>query len=116
MDNPLRNEVKVTLDGKEYTMRATFEAICAIESDLRMNLVPIIGNISQHNIGVRQCAVVIFHGLRGYGDNGMTLSEVGDLVMMEGAGAVANAITDFLNKGMDGVKVGKSVEVEKAPV
>lgn len=112
MANALRNEVEITLKGKKYTMRANFEAMSEIEADLKMNLVPLIGAIGNYNVGIKQCATVIHHGLRAYGDESLTFPQVGEAVMHEGVGAVMGKLVDFLTIGMEGVKMGKPAEAE----
>lgn len=112
MANRLRNEIDITLKGKKYVMRANFEAMSAIEADLKMGLIPLITHIGQYNFGVKQCATIIHHGLTAYGDESLTYPQVGDAVMHEGVGALMGKLVDFLNLGMEGVKMGKSEEAE----
>jgi hypothetical protein len=112
MENALRNEITITLDGRDYTLRATFSAIRAIERDLRTNLVPLIGNIARRDVGIEQCAIIIHHGLIGYGDKSLMLDQVGDLVMKTGVGDVMGPIVTFLTKAMEGIAMGKSEDKE----
>jgi hypothetical protein len=115
MADPLRNEVAITLDGTEYTLRATFAAIRGIERDLRTNLIPLIDRIARSDVGLEQCAIVISHGLRGYGDTSLTVDEIGELVLKTGVGTIMGAIIDFLGRAMEGVSLGKLKETEAAP-
>lgn len=108
MANELRNETGITLDGTTYTMRASFEAICAIERDLRTNLVPLVTRLSNGDFGVNQASLIIFHGLRGYGDEALTLKEVGELVLKTGLGTISTEVVDFLSRAMQGAELGKS--------
>lgn len=112
MTNRLRNELEITLKGKKYVMRASFEAMSDIEADLKMNLVPLISAIGNFNVGIKQCATIIHHGLRAYGDESLTFPQVGEAVMHEGVGAVMGTLVDFLSLGMEGVKMGKPAEAE----
>ena len=107
---PMRNEMNITLNGAEYTMRATFGAIRGIERDLRTNLVPLIEKLACSDIGVEQMSVIIFHGLRGYDDTSMGLEEVGEAVVKGGIASVAVAVSRFLSLAMSGVSLGKSAE------
>lgn len=110
MAEALRNETQVTLDGVEYTLRATFTAIRNIERDLKTNLVPLIEKIGRGDVGIEQASVIVFHGLRGYGDEGHTLDQVGDLIMKTGLGSVMLSVVNFLSQAMQGVALGKPQE------
>jgi hypothetical protein len=107
MAEPLRNEVSIQLGGEARTMRATFAALRGIERDLGMNIVPLLFKIGDADVGVNQAAVVIFHGLKGYGDTRLTLDEVGEAVLAEGLSNLMLPVTEFLKKALDGASLGK---------
>lgn len=118
MADALRNEFAVTLDGTEYTLRATFTAIRGIERDLKLNLLPLITKVSNGDVGVEQAAIVIFHGMRGFDDTRLKLEEIGDLIMKTGLSKVMVPVVDFLLHAMEGASLGKPQEApaaEKAP-
>lgn len=110
MAEELRNEVAVTLDGAEYTLRATFAAIRGIERDLKTNLVPLIEKLGRGDVGVEQAAVIIFHGLRGNGDTALSLEQIGDLILKTGLGVVMLPVVNFLSYAMQGATLGKPQE------
>lgn len=110
MADELRNEVAVTLDGSEYTLRATFAAIRGIERDLRTNLVPLIEKVGRGDVGLEQASIIIFHGLRGYGDESLNLDQVGELVLKTGLGEVMLPAVNFLSVAMRGASLGKPRE------
>jgi hypothetical protein len=105
MGERLRNEVEITLKGEVRVMRATFGAIRAIERDLKINIIPLIMKLS--DLGLEQAAVIVFHGLKGYGDTSLTLEEVGEAIMDAGLDNVLDPIVDFLANTLKGVSVGK---------
>lgn len=107
MAETLRNEVDITLLGETRTMRATFGAIRGVERDLKTNIIPLIERMGRGDVGVEQAAVVIFHGLKGYGDTSLTLDQVGDAVMGEGLSKVLEPVVNFLAVAMQGVSLGK---------
>ncbi|WP_197027136.1 GTA-gp10 family protein [Methylopila sp. 73B] len=112
MDNP-RNEVSIELAGETRTMRASFAAIRNIERDLG-NILPLIDKIGQGNVGVDQCATIIFYGLKGFDDHRLTKDAVGEAVMDRGLSAVMPAVVEFVTGTLKGVAVGKPQPEDKA--
>lgn len=107
----LRNEVSLTLGGKEHTLRATFGAISGIEKALKMNLIPLIDRYAAGNFGVTEAAVIIFHGLKGFEDTRFgSIEEVGEAVMQTGLPELGEPIVKFLTMALNGVSLGKSQE------
>lgn len=111
MADKLRNEVKIILDGKDYTMRATFACIRAIESDLRKSIIEVTANAER--LSVTECVTVIFHGIRGAGNDQIQLEDIGEAVIQEGYAKSFPAVAEFLVQVMSGVSLGKS-EKDKA--
>jgi Phage tail tube protein, GTA-gp10 len=109
----LRNEVQIELGGTTYTMRATFGAIRAIEQELG-NIVPLTAKLGGGDCGVNQAAVIVYNGLRGFGDQSMTLEQVGNAILAEGLNKVMAPIAQFVIKALEGVSLAKSGEPEAA--
>lgn len=108
-----RGEVKIQLAGEERIMRPTFEAIANIERELSINTLPLLKKMSTGDIGVRAAAVVVYYGLKGYGDTRMSLAEVGDAVIVQGLNDLGVSISEFLITALEGVKnLGKGEEVK----
>jgi hypothetical protein len=114
MADELRNEVELTLGGKSRTMRMTFGAIRGVETHLKTNLIPLIGKYQAGEFGVTETATVIFYGLRGAGDEDLTLEKVGDEVMKVGLESVLLPTVEFLALAMKGVGLGKQAVTGKA--
>jgi hypothetical protein len=114
MADALRNEVGIDLDGQTRTMRATFASIRGIERDLKTNLVPLIEKLGRGDVGIEQAAVIVFHGLRGFGDTELNLDQVGEAILKTGLGSVMMPVVEFLSQAMQGVTLGKPQEA--APV
>jgi len=106
MDNA-RGDVSIYLDGQERVMRPSFEAIWGIERDLNTNIMPLLHRISNGDVGVYQCAVIIFHGLRGNEDTRLTLAQVGEAVVKGGLTVVGVPVISFVMKALKGVDMGK---------
>lgn len=122
MGSAHRNEVSVTLAGKERTMRATFRAMSDIERDLKVNWLRFAQKMAEGDIGIGEMSRIIFHGLKGFGDTrsvmtdepgGLTVDDVGTALLETGMDAVAPAIIQFIQIGFHGTKpVGKPDAVE----
>lgn len=106
MENP-RNEVKITLAGEERTMRASFEAIFAIEAATGKSMTAIINQVADGDLSITQAATIVHHGLRGYGDSRLTFGQVGAAIVEAGLGEVSLPIVHFVQSSLNGVSVGK---------
>ena len=123
MSDAFRNEVTVTLFGKERTMRATFRAIRDIETDLKLNWLRFAQKMAAGDIGIGEMAKIIFHGLKGYGDtrslktaapDGLTVEEIGDAIIEAGMNEVSTAVIQFIQIGFHGTKPVGKPEAEAA--
>jgi hypothetical protein len=109
MANKLRNEIEITLAGVKRTMRADFEAMISIETDLRMNIVVLLTKLSQMDMGLKDAEVILFHGLHAF-DSDVLRKDVGEALMKTGLNNVMGPIINFLKLALDGVSLGKSKE------
>ena len=81
-----RGEITLTLDGEDYTLRPTFDAIRAIETGLGVNLLPLVMRMQNQDVGVRDAAVFVTACARA-GGHEVSESEIGARLM--GADLVA---------------------------
>lgn len=86
--NAERGEIEITLGGKQYVLRPTFEAFCEIEAELGDKLLPLVRRFYTGSVGLRDVATVIYHGMKAAGSK-VTLNEVGEMLVDDG-------INDFL--------------------
>ncbi len=115
MADRLRNEVAIQLGGEERTMRATFSAIRGIETSLGVKILPLIDSLTRGEVGVTQCAVIIFHGLKGNDDTRLkNVDEVGEAIMEQGLPSVMAAVVEFIGKTMEGPEAGKPEKAASA--
>ncbi len=106
MTENLRNEVQIDLgDGAPYTLRASFDAVCGIERDLNTNLIPLIAKYGRQDIGLMQAAIVIYHGMTGFGDTRFSVSQIGEKIMKVGLSGLQVKLIQFLGIAMKGVSV-----------
>lgn len=108
MSDLLRNQVAITLAGEERVMQASFGALRGIEQALGESIISTIARARL--IGVTDCAVIIFNGLKGYNDTRLTLEQVGEAVVDQGLAAIGLPCMKFLSIAMNGVSVGKPEE------
>ena len=96
MANPHRGEVKVTLAGKAYTMRPTFQALCEIEEQTGVGLAVQLRRFGEGSFGVRDVAAILAAGIRATDRNAPGADEIGEIVVEEGLAPFVEPIGVFL--------------------
>jgi len=116
MANKERGETNIILDGKSYVLRPTFEALCEMEDRSGLSVLKMLASMEGGNITMRQMALVIWSGIRGYSpDTELTINDVGNLVMKTGFLGIMeqtddegkNPVGEFLLNGVLGGDSGK---------
>lgn len=97
MADKLRNESTITLAGQERTMRADFQAIRGIESELKTDFVPLAMQMAQSRVGLNHLVVIIANGLKGNGDTRLSREEIGEAIMQRGILKVTREVNDFMS-------------------
>lgn len=124
MANRHRGEVTIKLDGKNYTLRPTFEALCELEDRLDDSVIRILASMQGGRIRLNALTHIIWAGMWGYDkDKAPSIEEVGQLVMDTGLLAILeqtsddgkNPISDFLTNGVLGGEEAKEGEDTDAP-
>lgn len=105
MTNPLRGEVALTLAGRDYTLRPTFNALKRIEAATGKKLVEIIGGLN----GITVLAIVVAELIRAGADEdafakAATADKVGDLILETGMLDVARITAEALTGALLGGK------------
>lgn len=67
MSNPYRNEHTITLDGREYLLRATFGALVEIEQLTKLSIPKLMEQIGDNNLSVVHVKGIIKAGVKGAG-------------------------------------------------
>ncbi len=98
--NKQRGEVQVRLNGHEYTLRPTFEALVEIEERLGAGLVPIARRFVDAQFGVREVAGIIAAGIRGSGQK--VPDDLGPQIVKQGVLSFSEAIGTFLTGALQG--------------
>lgn len=104
MANKYRNEVEITLGGKKYTLRASWETIVGIETTLNTSILALI---ARGSLTFKEAATVILLGLHGADDKSLTFDEIGKAVFEDGMSRIGRPVIEFLSIAMDGAKLGK---------
>lgn len=124
MANKVRGEFDLTIDGKVYTARPTFEAIASIEGALNTGAFPLGQKCISGNLGVAEMAQVIHFGIRAVHGRAKTpaINIIGEFLLSEGISEFLGPVGEFLLKAFTGDKdrtakeaTEDSVEGEKLP-
>lgn len=84
MANKERAETEISLAGKKYKLRPTFEALCEIEDKAGVGIPGLVLQFRDKKVGYKQISAIIFGGLFGAGNSSLSFEEIGKLVMDEG--------------------------------
>ncbi len=104
MANLQRGEIPIKLDGVEYTLRPTFNAICEIESRTGLGIAQLILKAESGNTTLKDVVYIIWAGIKAH-DKRLQLSfdETLDLIQEETFASVLlqkhedeNVIANFL--------------------
>lgn len=98
--NPERGDVPVMLDGNEYILRPSFEALVEIEERLGMGLVPLARRFMDGQFGIRDVTAVVAAGIGGSGQR--VPDDLGNLVVRAGIMSFAEALGVFLANALQG--------------
>lgn len=116
-ENP-RQEITLSLGGKDFAVRPTFEVIAGIEAalDQPARTVGMKALASGMTLGERQArgagaeismsemAVVLFHMVKGKKDAPANPTEVGNILMEDGYGDLLLPVGQFLTRAQRGNK------------
>ncbi|WP_398470718.1 GTA-gp10 family protein [Tardiphaga sp.] len=109
MADRTRNEIDFVVGENTRVMRATVDAMLAIEGELGKSLMRVVQEFTQVDYGMRTLTSVIFHGLKG-GENKVSPKEVAEDILAIGTDQAAYFAMKFLNVAMNGQTLGKPEE------
>jgi hypothetical protein len=103
MANKFRREVKVKLDGREYTLRPSFEAMCDFEDKAETTAFVVMGKLKKgEGAPLKTVAAALWAGIRHSGDykenilSAPSFVEVGEMVQSEGYPGLVTTLMEFL--------------------
>lgn len=101
MANAYRGEAAISLGGKEYTLRPTFEAIAQFEERTGRGTVALTRLAASGDIGVGKAAIIL-HALMTAGGHEVDLKDVGRMVMEAGLVSVLPTLMVVLGNVLAG--------------
>lgn len=119
MSNPVRGEVGVTLDGKEYTMRPSWETLLYIEQRIApKTLIQLMTDYEERAISAEEAAIIVTAGIRAHAVatddkllKGVTEKRVGELIYEAGGvPEVMGSVLVFVMNLNGGSKKKKAME------
>lgn len=114
MSNKYRNEVTVVLNGNEYTLRATFGALVAIEEALRMSFTKIQTVIFDQALTVKQGLIIFMTAARAAGMN-IDEEQLRHDIEIGGVDDFGAALVAFMKIALFGSESLKKSSVAKLP-
>ena len=113
MNNTVRGEQKIELNGGTWTMRPSFECMLEMEEELG-SLYTYVENLSRTaDFKVKEIAFIVYCGIKGHmGDRCPSFSDVGQWVIEKGVIDVAQEVIEFIQNAM--ITEEQAKEVEKA--
>jgi hypothetical protein len=111
MANPLKGEIKVSLNNKEYKTRLTIDALMQIEDALGQGIIKVAQRMGEGDVRIKDLTTVLLPALRG-GGNDLQQSDINKLVQDAGivestkvvATLLAQTLTDDSGEESGGAK------------
>jgi hypothetical protein len=100
--NKHRGEVAITLAGKPYVLRPTFQAQCEIEDLTGRGMMALLDRFVRRQFGARDVAAVLYAGMKAGGESGATFEKVGEMAVEDGLVNFTTAVGDFLTNAITG--------------
>ena len=97
MGNPERGEVRITVDGTDYLLRYTTNAIVALETETGERAIPFMKRFADQDVGMADVRVIVWAGLLDHQPD-TTLEDAGaviDAARREGVSLVGPVMEAF---------------------
>ena len=94
--NKARGEVTLSLGGRDWVLRPTFQALCEIESELGEGLIALVRRLAQGSVGVRDVAVIVHAGIKAVEKKPPSYDTVGQMVIEAGIVGLLGPLGEFL--------------------
>jgi hypothetical protein len=99
--NSLRGEVAIRLAERDYVLRPTFRALCAIETRTGQGIVALARRTAAGDLGFKEAAAIVAAGLEAAGEPA-EFDAVGRLILETGLAACLPAVAAFLAAALGG--------------
>ncbi len=97
--NATRGEVVVTLEGREYILRPSYEAICAFEADTGLGLLALLQQAEAMDMTIQKAAAICTRCIQAWGKSisdpmleGVNVQKIAQLIMESDAGLLGIVI------------------------
>ncbi len=94
--NKARGEVTLSLGGRDWVLRPTFQALCEIESELGEGLIALVRRLAAGSVGVRDVAVIVHAGIKAVEKKPPSYDKVGQMVIEAGIVGLLGPLGEFL--------------------
>lgn len=114
MANKERGDIAVTLGGRKFALRPTYEALCEIEEATGVKIVPLAAMFAAKHFGMRDMTAVVTAGLKAAGEPA-TAGTVGPMIVATGVTDpdLNTAVNDFFVMALSGGKESGEGDAEK---
>jgi len=113
MANKLKGEIDITLGGKKYVLRPTFEGLVELEEKAGAGLSQILYRFSNKDWSMKHVAAAIYGGLFHYGEKAPSFEEVGKAIVADGVTSFLAPSVRLLSKSISPDKDEEEVASEK---
>lgn len=97
--NPLRGEAALAVNGRDYVLRPTFDALVRAEEELGP-LFALVERAGEGQLRLQEMAALFWHCLAQPGD--VTREQVGNAVLAAGLAAAARPLRTLLRQILEG--------------
>lgn len=117
MANRELGEVNVTISGREFTLRPSFEAIAELEDRLDMGIFKVARHLGASDVRAKFIVAALWAGIKGHGTPPLTYEQFGTLCMKEGAEGLAKLAAPAMQlvAGMFSGKEQKKSQADEQP-
>lgn len=106
--------IDVTLDGKTWSLKPTFDALMRIERARGVGLIALLYRFQLQQHGVTDVAQILYEGIRAeHGNDTPKLEAIGEAVVREGLTNCTPAALDLLTAAVDGLRRPAAVGEEE---
>ena len=95
MTNPMKGEIQIELGGETHPCRLTVDALIKIETELDTGVLALTQKIADADIRLSQLSVVLYHALRGGGQD-LTHNDIKKMIAASGIVACSAAVAQLL--------------------
>lgn len=113
MANLQRGEIPIKLNGQEYSLRPTFQAMCNIsERTGAHSLILLSRRMIDGDIRFQDLAIIIQEGVKASGKE-LEMDMIGEAIVKEGLVEFSKPIMEFIRVAVEGVNKQKNDLAEK---